>query len=516
MMTNPAAAMRMLLTYAILIPLAILVGYLLTEPASYGTLGVMGLVVALIFSPVFIKWHYPIMVFGIGCPATVFFLVGNPPLWEVVVILSLGIAIVERAMNSDRQFIRVPSMTWPLLFILGVGLLTAKLTGGIGLHALGGGVEGGSMGGGKKYVALFCGIAMYFALTSRGIPRAKRNLYIGLFFLAGTPAFIGDLFPLLPSPLNYINWLFPPTSAFGEDSGFILGTTRLGAFSTTANVLFSFMLDRFGLRGIFLGNRLWRLPLFILFFILSFLGGFRISLIGNLAYIGILFFLEGLHRTRLLMIFAFVGILGAALLVPFATKLPYTFQRSLSFLPLNIDPVARADADGSAEWRYKMWRDLWPKVPQYLLLGKGYGLTVEDYQMMGQGTFARGGFAEQMDASEGSLAIANDYHNGPFSTIISFGIWGGFGMLWLMVAVVRVTYRNYKYGDPELKTVNTFLFMASAYGVFSFLFIFGAFQNDVGGFAKVAAFSIALNWGVRGPQREPATTLKPLPRPQPA
>lgn len=515
-MTNPAAAIRMLITYAVSIPLAILVGYLLTEPASYGTLGVVGLVVALVLSPIFIKWHYPIMVFGIGCPATVFFLVGNPPLWEVVVILSLGIAIVERAMNSDRQFISVPSMTWPLLFILGVGLLTAKLTGGIGLHALGGGVEGGIVGGGRKYVALFCGIAMYFALTSRGIPQAKRNLYIGLFFLAGTPAFIGDLFPLLPSPLNYLNWLFPPTYAFGEDSSFILGTTRLGAFSTTANVLFSFMLARFGLRGIFLGNQLWRLPLFILFFILSFLGGFRISLIGNLAYIGILFFLEGLHRTRLLMIFAFVGILGAALLVPFATKLPYTFQRSLSFLPLNIDPVARADADGSAEWRYKMWHDLWPKVPQYLLLGKGYGLTAEDYQMMGQGTFARGGFAEQMDASEGGLAIANDYHSGPFSTIISFGIWGGFGMLWLMVAVVRVTYRNYKYGDPELKTVNTFLFMASAYGVFSFLFIFGAFQNDVGGLAKVAAFSIALNWGVRGPQREPATTLKPLPRPQTA
>jgi hypothetical protein len=273
------------------------------------------------------------------------------------------------------------------------------------------------------------------------------------------------------------------------------------------------------LRGIFLGNRLWRLPLFILFFILSFLGGFRIVLIGNLAYIGILFFLEGLHRTRLLMVFAFVGILGAALLVPFASKLPFTFQRSLSFLPLNIDPAARASADDSVEWRLKMWHDLWPKVPQYLLLGKGYGLTMEDYQMMGQGTFARGGLAEQMDASEGGLAISGDYHSGPFTTIIPFGIWGSFGMLWLMAAVVRVTYRNYKYGDPELKTVNTFLFMISVYGVFSFFFIFGGFHNDVGGFAKTAAFSIALNWGVCGPRREPATTtlrLKPLLRPQTA
>ena len=51
----------------------------------------------------------------------------------------------------------------------------------------------------------------------------------------------------------------------------------------------------------------------------------------------LMFFMEGLHRTRLLPFFILVGLVGACLLVPLAHKLPYTFQRALSFLPLDID-----------------------------------------------------------------------------------------------------------------------------------------------------------------------------------
>lgn len=47
-MTNPANAMRMLITYVIIIPLAILVGYLLTDPLDFGTLGFFGLITILL------------------------------------------------------------------------------------------------------------------------------------------------------------------------------------------------------------------------------------------------------------------------------------------------------------------------------------------------------------------------------------------------------------------------------------------------------------------------------------
>src|SRR6516225_4182783 len=107
-MTNPAQAMRMLITYAICIPLAIFVGYLAQDIGNrpdMSNVGIFMLVLAIIISPIFIKWHYPILVFGLACPAICFFLPGKPPMWQIVVILSLGIAVLERILSSERRFI---------------------------------------------------------------------------------------------------------------------------------------------------------------------------------------------------------------------------------------------------------------------------------------------------------------------------------------------------------------------------------------------------------------------------
>jgi hypothetical protein len=499
-MTNPAAAMRLLITYAICVVLAIFLGYMMTEIGGrpdYPNLIIVGLLLAVVLMPVFIKWHYPIMIFGLGCPMYVFFLPGDPPLAQIVVIISLGIAIVERTLNRDRRFISVPSMTWPLLFIAVTIAFTMKLTGGLGLHAL-----GSSAGGGKKYIAAFIGIGIYFALTSRVISKRQRNLYIALYFLAGLPSFISDLFPLLPSPLNYINLLFPPSQL--QSGTWSIGTTRLGAFATTAGVVANFMLAKYGLRGIFMGGKLWRLPVFALMLILTLLGGFRIVFATYAIILFLLFFMEKLYRTRLLLVFGLGGVLGLGLLIPFSNKLPFTFQRAMSFLPLKWDADATLSAEDSLDWRLRMWHDLWPKVPDYLLLGKGYSISQLDMEMIGRGSLANG-YASTLDASQDALAISGDYHSGPLSTLIPFGIWGAIGILWLMAAGLRVLYQNYKYGDLELKTVNTLFLAFYVEHIIGFFFLFGAFQSDVGEFAKVVGFSVALNWGVRKPNVRPAT-----------
>jgi len=388
-----------------------------------------------------------------------------------------------------------------------------ELTGGLGLHSM-----GSSGGGGKKYIGLFLGIAVFFALTSRPIPPKKRNLYLVLFFLPGVLQFIGDLFPFLPPPLNYINLLIPPTSL--PDSSIVnlnVAGMRFGAFATSTLILANFMLIKYGLRGIFMGGRLWRAPVFLLLLALSLTGGFRSMFIGVTELLVLMFFLEGLYRTRLLPVAAMACVLAVTVLTAFSNHLPYSFQRSLSFLPLQWDTQAKMDAEGSSEWRYRIWRDTWPKVPQYLLLGKGYSLTAEDYQMMGTGTFV-GGVAESLDASQEGLAISSDYHNGPLSTLMPFGIWGGIGIIWLMAACLWVHYRNFKYGPPELKMVNTFLLAGGLGHCIGFFFIFGAFSDDVGSFAKMAGFCIALNNGVCGPVSQPAKvqSFKSLPQPQAA
>lgn len=511
MINNPAAAMRMLITYAICIPVAVIIGYLLANPMDYGTLGFLGLAMAFVLSPVFIKWHYPIMVFSLGAPITCFFLIGQPPLMQVMVFLSLAIAIVERATNSEKQFLRVSSMTWPLLFLLAVIFFTMKLTGGFGLHTL-----GGSTGGGKKYIQCFASIAIYFALTSHAIPRKKLNFYLCLFFLPAILAVIGYLFAYLPSPLNYVNLLIP---APGDSADDLNNPHKFAAFATAANAVMAFMLAKYGLRGILLGGKLWRPCLFVLLFIVTLLGGFRNTLVGNLLILTFLFFLEGLHRSPLLPVMGLAGVLGVALLLPFGNKLPISIQRSLCVLPgINWNSEAVLSAEGSSEWRLKIWRDTWPKVPHYLLLGKGYALTAEDYEMMGQGGGLVNGAAEKMDSSENSLAISMDYHSGPLSTLMPLGLWGGIAFIWIILAGQRVMVRNFKYGDPACKMVNTYLLAAFLANLIGFLFVFGSFSNGLAGFTELIGLSIALNWGMCAITPKPRVVMgfKSLTAPQTA
>ena len=99
---------------------------------------------------------------------------------------------------------------------------------------------------------------------------------------------------------------------------------------------------RYGLRGIFLSGKLWRLVLFIMASMTIFLGGFRIKILSYLTVLGLLFFLEGLHRTRALLVFVMAGMLVVVTIIPLAPHLPFTFQRALAFLPLNLSEEARA------------------------------------------------------------------------------------------------------------------------------------------------------------------------------
>lgn len=507
-MTNPNAALRLLIVYAIIIPVAILLGYLLTNPLDYGTIGFVIILLGLLASPILIKWHYPIMVFSLALPANAFFLMGNPPVWQIVVILSLGIAIVERAINSEKRFLQAPAMTWALVYTVFMAVITMQLTGGFHLHT----VDGGT-GGGRKYINLYLGVATFFALVSRGIPIEKRGLYIKLFFLSGALAFIGDICVFLPGPFRYINLLFP-TSGYMLAGIYGGGVLRLSSLANTATAIMLYMLARYGLRGILAARHPIRCTLFAILFVLAQLGGFRSALFANVVTVFFIFFLEGLHRTRLLAVAIAVTFIAGTAVVPFARDLPESIQRSLSFLPLDINPAVRADADGSTDWRLAIWKAILPKVPEYLLLGKGYSLSVIDYQEMGtDNPFTR---SAQADASLEGLAISNDFHSGPLTAIICFGVWGCLSILFIMGAGVFILYRNYKYGDPALLSVNALLLAMHLEHIIHFFLIWGAYDYDVGAFAKYVGFSVALNWGVCRRPRQAVVNVHSAPKALPA
>jgi O-antigen ligase len=216
----------------------------------------------------------------------------------------------------------------------------------------------------------------------------------------------------------------------------------------------------------------------------------------------------------LLPVAILAGSLAVAIIVPLTPHLPFTFQRALSFLPLDVSPEARESAQGSFDWRVNMWKALLPQVPQYLLLGKGMAISPEDYnEMMGTPLgIATGNF----DPSQDPMALAYDYHNGVLSVILPFGIWGMIAYLWFMAASLFVLYRNWKYGNPELRSVNALLFVVFLFEVVSFLSCYAGLSLPVAVPFLVGrvGLSIALNGGVCRPEPQPVPAKEAFLRPQ--
>jgi hypothetical protein len=500
-----AAFLRTLILYAICAALAIFIGVLMTNPLTYSSLGFMGVMGAVLLLPILLKWHHPLMIAFWAAPISMFFIKGSPSINLVMIAISLTISIVERMVNPNRRFIKVPPVTWPLLCMIGVVLITAKLTGGIGLKAFGSDVYGG-----KKYVFLIVGILGYFALTAHSIPPKRARLFVTLYFAAGILGVIEDLYPVTPGFLRII-FLFIHPQAFAS-TGFDLGTTRLSGTGWAATAAINALIAYYGLRGIFLGGKLWRPIVFFIAMVLIFVGGFRSALILTLATIVLQFFLEGLHRTALLMGAIIFSLACAGAIIPLAPHLPFTFQRTLAFLPEDWVPLstsARNDAQGSLDWRVDMWKALLPQIPKYLLLGKGYAITMEDYAAITEQDALH-----NADASEDPLAISGDYHNGPLSVIIPFGIWGVLTFSWFLIASTWVVYRNYRYCQPELKTLNTFLFTVYVIQVIDFLFLFGGFSAGMSGFAGILGMSVCINHGVCRVPAAPAPLNIPFNRPR--
>jgi hypothetical protein len=205
------------------------------------------------------------------------------------------------------------------------------------------------------------------------------------------------------------------------------------------------------------------------------------------------FYFEGLLRTHYLPIVAGLAIFGMAPILFFSSAMPKSVQRVISFLPVNVDSEVLADARASSEWRFEMWDAVQKEVPKYLIIGKGYAIdpdeifAVNEAQRLGMGGIT---------TYEGSM-IAGDYHNGPLSVLMPFGIFGMICFLWVLIAGYRVLHSNHRFGDARLRRINTTLLSYYLASCVSFFFIFGSLNSQLSLFLGLCGMSVSLNGGVR-------------------
>ena len=489
------AALRTLLIYAVILPLAVFIGWTVSGDMTRTSFSVLAAIVFFLLLPVLLKWHHEMLIFSWSTSITIFFLPGKPALWMVMAGLNFGIAVLRRIMLKRQAFIPAPSVSLSLLALLIVVVVTGHLTGGFGLQILGSSAQGG-----KRYYDIIAAIVGYFALVSQPIPPSRVKFFLALLLLPASIAALSNLI-YYAGPSFYFLFLIIPVGfagvqAMSDSAGSV---ARVAGFSVAASAISYYMLAMHGVRGVF--SRWWRVVFLVLVLGVGAMGGFRtLLLLFGLIFI-ILFLLEGLLRSPIFPGLLLCGALGFVVLIPLAPKLPHSVQRTLSFLPLEIDRGVREDARASVEWRVKMWKAVVPEIPQYFWLGKGYSINPTDLYLAEQAQ--RYYRTTQYD----SFALVGNYHSGPLSLIIPFGVFGVLSFLAFLVAASRVLYLNYCYGSVELRTYNRFFYAYFCSKIIFFFIVFGSLFSDLYVFVGIVGFSVALNNGVC---RKPALVQRPV------
>jgi hypothetical protein len=510
---DSASARSSLVMYGICLPVAIFLGFLLVNIVNdpYGSMvskGMVGVLLMLMLLPLFMRYYHPWLIAVWNMAMVIMFLPGDLMGWTLMSLIGFTLAVGHYILNRQRKFISVPSITRPLIFLAVVVGMTAYLRGGIGLH-----VFGDESIGGKRYLLIWVSIMGYFALTSQAIRPEKRKLMTIIFVLGGATAMISDIGGMIGGPIQYIGYIFPLTDATTLASQGASGVERLGGLANGALCVALALVAYFGIERIADLKKLWRGVLFAAFLLLTMSGGFRGLIILAALTCGLVFYFEGLLRSRLLPIVLLAVLLFGTLAFAFAEHMPLSFQRSVAFLPLKLDPVAIESAEDSSNWRLDIWKSLVPQIPHYLILGKGLGIDFNDLA-----SYYEFGNSQVGGVEGGGFTLAGDYHNGPLSLIIQFGLWGALGFLWLVVASLKVLWANYKYGDPEIKQQNIYLLAFYIAKIVMFFAVFGSFYTDITVFAGIIGFSISLNGGVAKPASVPRPKIvfnrfRPLPAP---
>jgi hypothetical protein len=406
-----------------------------------------------------------------------------------MVAVSGFFAILTRTLNRGKiQFLSVPNVGWSLLVLFLVTYVTSEATGGFGARVLGSGQYGG-----RRYAYLWGAIAAYYVVSAFPLAAKKRSFYCGAYFLSGTTSVVSNLAYTIGPNAYFLFLLFPPEiaafQAMGEDLQNSI--TRISGLGPAGVALICFVLMRYGLRGTLDLKRFWRFLLLLGGLTAGLFSGFRSVLVFPLLLFATQFIFERLYKTKYMWVLLVTSSILTGVVCVSANRLPLSIQRCLTIFPLDLDASAIEDARGSNNWRLEMWRALLPDIPKYFWVGKGFAIDPKDLY------FAQEGTRMGVNASfEGSI-VAGDYHNGPLTLIIPFGIWGMLAFTWFVIASFKVLWANHKYSEPEVQKINTFFLSHFTAKLVFFCFIYGSFYIDILFFTTIVALSISVNRGVR-------------------
>jgi hypothetical protein len=242
-----------------------------------------------------------------------------------------------------------------------------------------------------------------------------------------------------------------------------------GAGSTLTRVLYSVFPPFTTVNPLYF----WRFLLASLSLYAILKAGFRSGLIGTVLFFMFAAYFRYGITALFRLAFVCVPMLG---FIAFAqgnvVDLPYSIQRTLSFLPGKWTPEVVADAQSSSEWRFQIWQNVCDPHNKYIVnwwLGDGFGITKTQLIESALGH----------DVQE-ALTVSGDYHSLPLSAVHTVGFIGtGF----LVVLMFGMAYYGWNLilraeGTPFFAVALYFGVPIIAAPMLGF-FVFGAYKGQI-------------------------------------
>jgi hypothetical protein len=377
-----------------------------------------------------------------------------------------------------------------LLNILWIGFVFVRNP--VGVRAF-----GSEMLGGRPYFEIALACCAFWVLTRTIIPAANARLFP---LLMATGSFFASVLGLLTTLIPALTPIISPfysgvdtTTYLREDfsAGGIEKTgrfTELRGFGVQGSTVMMSLYNPFSLL-----NPLNAVPAGIFLVSIGFilLSGFRGALIGTaLSFIIAAYFWVGLKGATRAIFFAITAVALLVAANSFGLKLPLSAQRALSLIPAGWDRDAIDSAEGTSEWRVDMWKTVLDNPDLYLrdpVFGTGFGFSERDLEIQLAASFGGAGYVggSQYEAQ----LISGAYHNGPLSAIRYAGVVGLllYYSLIIMMLIFAFKLVQRTKGSPYFHLA-VFLALPITYGLFSYTFIYGAYDSVL----QAALFSCAM------------------------
>jgi len=364
------------------------------------------------------------------------FLLGTFPIlggaftpFQLLIVIGVAKFVVE-GIIFGRKRLQTGNRIDTLLICGFMGVLTLH-----GLHdRFGMRFLGSTVWGGRNYVNVYVGLAAFFIIQSVPISEKHwRKLPYLVLAVSGFDLFIAVVTTIFPSTIYRIYPFYSAVSLLGIEqivSGESDVTGRVGAFGSFGFVLITLILASTSVRELFHPRNFYRLCLIFVGLVAVLFSGFRSWLLNVvLAFFAAAF--RDLKFKMVLLIPLIVAILlGLSGINSYVYRFPKQVQRALSFVPGTWDVEMVRDAEGSNEFRERVWK-LWVNeyFPKRPMLGRGFGFNA---------AWAQPSIYYNTATDYQQHVEVQNLHNGLFASLDTFGV---VGTIFFAIWILRMLFR---------------------------------------------------------------------------